>query len=151
MISRRLGGLGAALMLVSSLMVAQAQGAAAINDTDSKSYPNGAVITANVWMQTFSWTWRFDFKSSAIITKRPVWIKDVASFHAHGIGASIGALSTSGGSADYTLSWTNSNGALGAYLSGSIKVSKLTIWVTACTTANALQYGTSRVAMACVL
>jgi hypothetical protein len=146
---RRIFALAATALLSIGLVGSIASEASAHSSTAVTTYPNGVRLTANVWGDNFAdWYGCANFTSSAVITARPSWIKDVLNFHANGIGASISGVSIGGSGADASLSWTNSNGALGSYLSGRVCHNWLTWSLSATSTASALQYGTVRIASA---
>lgn len=93
---------GAALMLVGGIA---APGYAAedvvvepLNSNSSTAhFDDGASITANMWISTFADGGRCgDFQCSAVTSLTADWVKDVASFHANGAGASVSGGSVSG-------------------------------------------------------
>lgn len=144
----------AATLVLGGAVVAPAQAADAAsvdpyNSKSSKAYfDDGASITANMWIQTFADGGGCgNFQSSAVTSVTANWVKDVASFHANGVGASINGGSVSGSGADAAASWTNYN-SKGAYISGNVCVNWLTWYLSATTTASGYHYGNVRVASA---
>lgn len=90
-----------------------AQPASANSASSSYPYPGGDVLQANAWIQSFSWTGCGNWSTSARLLgfNPPLasWIKNIASFHADGWGASLSGISASGGGSSQSLSWTNYN------------------------------------------
>jgi hypothetical protein len=144
---------GAALMLVGGIAApAYAADDVVVEPLNSNSstayFDDGASITANMWISTFADGGGCgDFQSSAVTSVTADWVKDVASFHANGVGASISGGSVSGSGADASASWTNYN-ATGAYISGNVCVNWLTWYLSATTTASGFHYGNTRIASA---
>jgi hypothetical protein len=99
-----------------ALTLGTAGGADAASKTSPPvPYPNGAVLTATAGLPRLSgWNGCSDYNSSANITKRPAWIKNVTHFHANGIGATVGGVSINADVSDGSIEWTNNNGALGS-------------------------------------
>jgi hypothetical protein len=146
LLTKRRGSV-AACVLASTAMIAPT--ASANSAYSSKVYyPNGAYLWAysyissqadsggcgnyNVWSQ---------------ITKKPSWVKVVAQFSEDGFGSvTVGGVSGTISGSSPTVSWTNSNGALGAYLSGRACMSWASWYLHLQTTGSSLQYGTVRTA-----
>ena len=142
-----------AAALATALTVALAVSAAAPASAASKSatakWSNGTKITTNEYVQSIaSVNGCGSYSSSAVIGATPNWVKDVTSFHANGVGAHVGIGSASGAGADSSISWTNSNGSRGAYLSGTVCVNWLTWYLSMSTTGSAFYYGSVRTATA---
>lgn len=129
-------------LFLGSVGVAEARSA-----STQTTFPNGIQLTSNSWIDTFSDSQGCgDYQSSAVIGARPVWIKNTVSFHANGIGASVSGVSLSGGGADASATWTNSNGTLGSYLSGRVCANWLTVYLSMSSTGSAFYYGSVRTA-----
>ncbi len=142
---------GAAVVSLAAL-IAPAAPANANSDYSSKQYYTSS---------TYQWSYAYidsyadsrgcgDFNSWTKLvntTKKVSWVKDVASFKSYGLG-SITVGSSSGATfsdSNVTLTWTNSNGATGSYLSGTVCVSWAIVYVGMQTTGSALYNGTNRV------
>ena len=139
---KKLMAILATLTMVVGLVVAQTSNAFAYSDSRSLYYPStGATITANIWLPNTSGNGCFMYTSSATINKTPNWIKETVTFTAHGIAASVHGVGFSGGSGAQTMSWQNSGGARGSYLSGEVCTSWTTYMLTASTAASSLIYG----------
>lgn len=124
--------------------------ASANSGSSNYYYPGGNRLEANVWIQTFSdWSGCGDWATSAKLwgynPPFAEWIKNVASFHANGIGASISAFSAGGTGTDVSASWTNYNDWI-ADLAGNICGNWLTWYISAGSTAISYvpQYGSPR-------
>lgn len=82
----------------------------------------------------------------------PGWIKDAARFTEDGFGSlTIGGLTGTHTGTDVTLTWKNSNGAKGAYLSGTACMSALSWYMHAQSTGAVYVYGTTRTSATSVL
>jgi hypothetical protein len=80
-------------------------------------------------------------------TKQVTWIRDVANFRSYGLG-SISVGSTVSGTisgSDVSISWTNSNGATGSYLSGTVCASWLIVYVGMQSVGTGFYNGTTRI------
>ena len=137
-----------AVLLAVGLIVAGGSAAQAVTKTSSPVYyGNGAALTASASLPRISdGAGCGAYSSYALITKTPNWIKNVTNFHANGIGASVSGGSLSGSGADASVSWTNSNGAKGSYLSGTVCANWLTWYLSMGVTGSAYHYGTVRTA-----
>ena len=101
----------------------QSKGASAETaNSGSATFPDGTNLTANAWIQSYTWTGCGDFTSSAVMNASPEWIENTTSFYQIGFGSiSIKGVSIESSRAgENTLVWTNDNGAKGSYLSGSV-------------------------------
>lgn len=137
-----------AVALSASAVVVALPAASAHTGAERPAYfPNGVRIDASEWITSFTWSGCGSFTSSATIGATPQWIQDVVAFHANGIGASVYGLSMSGSGSDASLSWRNSNGARGAYLSGSVCMNWLTWYLSMTSSGTALYDGTTRTAI----
>lgn len=124
--------------------------AMATSSSGSAYFDNGQRITANMWIQSFSWTGCGSFQSSAVMAVSPNYITNRTSFYQYGLGSlSIKGLSIeSSRSGSNSIVWTNSNGARGSYLSGSVCGGWGAVYVGADVSASAYYYGNYRVASA---
>ncbi len=125
--------------------------ASATSDTDTESFDNGNTITANAWIQSFTWTGCGDFSSSAVMnTPNTSSITNATSFYDIGLGSvSIKAVSIeSSRESASSLRWTNSAGVTGSYLSGSVCGGWGSVYVGMDVAASSLHYGNYRVASA---
>jgi hypothetical protein len=132
-------------------VAAFAQPAQANSKSASWYYPGGDRLEANVWIQTFSdWSGCGNWQTSAKLwgnnPPNARWIKNTASFHANGWGASLHGVGVSGSGADASASWTNYNNWI-ADLAGNICGNWLTWYITAASTATSYvpQYGSPRI------
>lgn len=110
-----------AALAVTALIGTTTAPAHATSSSGSTSW-GGATLTANAWIQSFSWTGCGSFKTSAVITKTPKYITNRTSFYQIGLGSlSVKGLSIESSRAGAnTLVWTNSNGSKGSYLAGTV-------------------------------
>ena len=112
-------------------------------------FDNGQVITANLWIQSFS-TSCGAWKSSAVMKVSPRNITNQTAFYQNGFGT----LSISGVSIESsrqnpnTLRWTNDKGQKGSYLSGSVCGGWGAVYVGADVQASAFYFGNFRIASA---
>jgi hypothetical protein len=137
----------AASLALSTGLVGLAPSALANSAYSSKVYyPNGAYLWAYAYLDSQSDSGGCgNYNAWSQISKRPSWIKVVAQFSEDGFGSvSVGAVSGTISGSSPTLSWTNSNGALGAYLSGRACMSWAAWYLHLQTTGSSLQYGTVR-------
>jgi len=138
------------MALASALAIAGSPMASATSNSGTARFDNGQKITANMWIQSFSWTGCGNWQSSAVMQVSPVYIINTTSFYQIGFGSlsikgvNIGQSRVN----DTTLSWKNSNGAKGSYLSGSVCGGWGAIYVGADVSAAAYYYGNYRVASA---
>jgi hypothetical protein len=147
---KRTGAVLAALgCIVFTIQPAEAHSASA-----SYYYPGGDRLEANVWIQTFSdWSgcgsWSTSAKLWGMNPALASWIKNTASFHANGWGASLSGVGVSGSGADASASWTNYNAWI-SDLSGTICGNWLTWYISAASTAVSYvpQYGSPRIVVA---
>lgn len=138
-----------AAILAVGLAIAGSGAAYANNATASAYWSNGVKITTNEYVASLAnANGCGPYSSSAVIGATPNWVKDFTSFHANGIGASVSGVSISGSGADGSISWTNSNGARGSYLSGTVCINWLTWYLSMSTTGSAFYYGSVRTATA---
>lgn len=134
-------------MLAAGLVIGGAVPASANSKSAATTWSNKVKLTTNEYVQTMaSRNGCGSYSSSAVIGATPNWIKVATSFHANGVGASVGVGSVSGSGANASLSWTNSNGARGAYLSGTVCINWLTWYLSMSTTGSAFYYGSVRTA-----
>lgn len=124
--------------------------ASATTDIGYAYFDNGQRITANAWIQSFTWTSCGNFQTSAVMAVSPNYITNQTSFYQIGLG-SIGVKGVNIDSSrqnSSTLRWTNSNGAKGSYLSGSVCGGWGAIYVGEDVAAQAFYYGNLRTASA---
>jgi hypothetical protein len=133
-----------------------AQPASAHSASSSYYYPGGDRLEANVWIDNWAdsngcGNWATSAKLWGYNPPNAQWIKNVASFHANGIGASVSAFSAGGTGTDVSASWTNYNNWI-SDLAGNICVNWLTWYLSAGSTAISYvpQYGSPRSASASV-
>lgn len=132
-----------------ALVVAGASTAAASSDSGTARYPNGKVLTANLWIQSFSWTGCGQFQSSAVLNATPNWIKNHTAFYQIGLGSvSVKGASVDSDRSSSSVTWTNSNGAKGSYISGSVCGGWGAVYVGADMSGSAFYYGNLRIASA---
>jgi hypothetical protein len=132
-------------MVIGAAGVAQAH-----SDSGTARFDNGQRITANMWIQNFSWTSCGKFQSSAVMARKPKYITDRTDFYQIGLGdLSVKGLNIGSSRQDSnTIKWTNSNGAKGSYLSGSVCGGWGAVYVGADVAGGAFYYGNYRVASA---
>lgn len=147
----KLNSIVVATVATLSLVLASAGTANAKSHSGTARFDNGHTITANIWIQSLSdFSGCGDFSSSAEMTASPNWITNRTKFYQVGFGG----VSVQGVSADRvggdpaSLTWTNSNGAKGSYMSGKVCGGFGTIYTGADVTASAYYYGNLRVASA---
>lgn len=146
---RHIGGLGASAALVVGLMIGAVAPAEAKSDSGTARFDNGKTITANMWIQSFSWTGCGNFQSSAVMNATPKWIKNYTKFYQIGFGSlSVKGVSVDSDRSSSSVTWTNSNGARGSYISGSVCGGWGAIYVGADVQASAFYYGNYRTAAA---
>lgn len=139
-------------LIVVALSMGLAPGeAVAHSNSQTVRFDNGATLTSNIWMQTLSdWRGCGDFVTSATITQTPAWIKNVTSFHASGVSASLKGAGLNFNGPNASMSVTNNRGQLGAYISGRVCGNLTTVYIGGTVTGSALQYGSIRVASASI-
>ncbi len=142
-----------AVVAVSSLfaILASAGMVGATSDSGTTSFDNGNTITANAWIQSFSWTGCGDFSSSAVMNVPATSdITNQTSFYDIGLGSvSIKGVSIeSSRESSNSLRWTNSAGVTGSYLSGTVCGGWASIYVGMDVSASSLHYGNFRIATA---
>lgn len=144
--ARLIGAITAAVALVGGVPAT----AKATSDSGTARFDNGQVITANMWIQSFTWTSCGNFQSSAVMNVSPSYITNQTSFYQVGLGSvSIKGVSIESSRQDSnTIQWTNRNGAKGSYLSGSVCGGWAAVYVGADVAASAYYYGNYRVASA---
>jgi hypothetical protein len=125
------------------------------SDSSKYYYPGGDYVQANVWIQSFSWSGCGDWQTSAYLhgynPPTASWIKNIASFHADGVGASVHGVGLTGGGTSASQSSTNYNN-WEADLAGNVCGNWLTWYIEASSTAITYvpQYGSPRSAVASV-
>ena len=147
---KKIGILAKAAALATVGVLAITPVAHATSDSDTVSYPNGIKLTANAWIQSFTWTSCGSFTSSAVIGAKPNYITNQTSFYDIGLGSvSLKGLSIeSSRSGSSSLVWTNSNGSKGSYLSGTVCGGWGSVYVGMDVNAKAFYYGNLRIASA---
>lgn len=123
----------------------------------NSAYSNKVYYTSTTYQWSYAYISSYadsrgcgDFNSwtKLMYTTKPVtWVKDVANFKSYGLG-SISVGSSTGATfqgSDVSLSWTNSNGATGAYLSGTVCVSWFIVYVGMQSVGSAFYNGTTRI------
>jgi len=141
----------AAIALTSLLALGAASGAQATSGSGTAYFDNGQPITANMWIQSVAEGGCGSFSSSAVMNVSPNWIRNTTSFYQYGVGSiSIKGvnISQSGTSNPNTLQWTNSNGATGSYLSGTVCMGWGSFYLGADVSATGYYYGYLRTASA---
>lgn len=136
--------------VMAAATVALAPAASAHSSTGYAYFDNGQKITANAWIQSFAWTTCGNFQTSAVMAATPHYITNQTSFYQIGLG-SLSIKGVSIGSSrenSHTLRWTNSNGARGSYLSGSVCGGWGAVYVGEDVQASAFYYGNYRTAQA---
>jgi hypothetical protein len=132
--------------------------ASAGSASSSYYYPGGNRLEANVWIQSIAdarncGNWATSAKLWGNNPPTAEWIKNVASFHANGIGAEItgssGGVSVGGSGVDVSMEWTNDNNWI-SDLAGNLCANWLTWYVSAGSTAVSFvpKYGSPRSASA---
>lgn len=142
---------GAVIALTSLLAIGAASGAQASSASGTATFDNGQPLTANMWIQSVSEGGCGSFSSSAVMNVSPVWIRNTTAFYQYGVGSiSIKGvnLTGSGTSNPATLQWTNSNGASGSYLSGTVCMGWGSFYLGADVAATGFYYGNLRTASA---
>jgi hypothetical protein len=146
--------IAAAVATLTVGVITLASPAHANSKSASYYYPGGDVLQANVWIATFSdWSgcgnWATSAKLLGYNPANAAWIKNTASFHANGWGASLSGVGVSGSGADASASWTNYNNWI-SDLSGTICGNWLTWYISAASTATSYvpQYGSPRIVVA---
>lgn len=112
----------AAALLVVATGVAFAPPASANAAYSSKQYyPNGASLQAYAYIDSKANTQGCgQYQASNVITKTPSWINVNARFTEDGLGSvTVGGVTGTRTGSDVTITWKNTNGARGAYLSGN--------------------------------
>jgi hypothetical protein len=140
-------------IVTAALAVGLALTPLAANATSSSGtarFDNGKTLTANAWIQPFTWTGCGSFQTSALMNAKPNYITNATSFYQVGLGSiAVKGLSiTSSRQGPATLVWTNSNGSLGSYLSGSVCGGWGAVYVGVDVTAKASYNGNLRIASA---
>ncbi|MDP9905793.1 hypothetical protein J2S90_002764 [Arthrobacter bambusae] len=137
--------------LTALMAIGVASGAQATSASGTAYFDNGQPITANMWIQPVSNGGCGSFSSSAVMNVSPNWIRNTTSFYQYGVGSiSIKGVNVSGSgtSNPATLQWTNSNGARGSYLSGTVCMGWGAFYLGADVAATAYYYGNLRTASA---
>lgn len=132
---------------VAGLMVLGAASAAqATSDTTTSYFDNGQPITANIWIQPVAEGGCGSFQSSAVMNASPNWIRNTTDFYQYGVGSvSVKGVSLNAGTSDPSvLEWTNSNGAMGSYLSGTVCMGWASVYLGADVSATGFYYGNLR-------
>lgn len=118
------------------------------SNSGSATFPDGKTLTANAWIQSFTWTGCGNFATSAVMTASPQWIENSTDFYQIGLGSltikgvNIGSSHIS----DTSLRWKNTNGAKGSYLSGSVCGRWGATYVGMTMTGTAFYKGSTRIA-----
>jgi hypothetical protein len=137
--------------LATLMAIGTASGAQATSASGTAYFDNRQPITANMWIQSVSNGGCGSFSSSAVMNVSPNWIRNTTSFYQYGVGSiSIKGVNVSGSgtSNPATLQWTNSNGARGSYLSGTVCMGWGAFYLGADVAATAYYYGNLRTASA---
>ncbi|WP_159698196.1 hypothetical protein [Arthrobacter sp. 18067] len=132
------------------LSIAAAGGANAISSSGTAYFDNGQPITANMWIQSLTAGTCGSFSSSAVMNVSPNYITNNTKFYQIGVGGiSVSGVSASQVGGDpANLTWTNSNGARGSYMSGNVCGGWGMLYLGADVSASAFYYGNYRVATA---
>lgn len=143
--TNRLIKVSAATAVAAAVVCGGASAASANSDSESTRFDNGQTLTANIWIQSFTWTSCGSFQSSAVMTASPNWIKNHTAFYQIGLGSvSIKGASLDSDRSSSSVTWTNSNGSRGSYISGKVCGGWGAFYVGADTTAQAYYYGNLR-------
>ena len=138
---RSLSAIGAAAVVA----VGGASAASANSDSNSTRFDNGKTLTANIWIQSFTWTSCGSFQSSAVMDASPNWIRNHTAFYQIGFGSiSLKGVTLDSDRSSSSVTWTNSNGSRGSYISGKVCGGWGAVYVGADTTAQAFYYGNLR-------
>lgn len=148
---KKLRLIGASVALIAVMLPLTAAPALGWSSSASTYVSTNLRLNANNWMANGGPT--FAFQASSVLsgsdTKRPTWIKVVYTASINGLFVSIGGTGGSSNGGTFTASWTNSNGARGAYLSGTCTIGgPLWLSVDSTTTASVFVYGVTRLAVA---
>jgi len=140
----------AAVAFAGAAVVGAATASSASNNVGYAYFDNGQRITANAWIQGFTWTACGNWQTSAVMAVSPNWIRNTTSFYQIGLGslAIKGVSIESSRAGNNTLVWTNSNGSKGSYLSGSVCGGWGAVYVGEDVSAQAFYYGNLRTASA---
>jgi hypothetical protein len=140
----------AAVALAGLMALGAAPGAHATSDTNTAYFDNGQPITANIWIQPVAEGGCGSFQSSAVMNVFPNWIRNTTDFYQYGVGSvSVKGVSLNAGTSDPSiLQWTNSNGAMGSYLSGTVCMGWASVYLGADVSATGFYYGNLRTAAA---
>ena len=142
---KRMSVAGLAVLSIIGSTLVTAPVANATSGSDSNRYPNGAKITGNAWISTVAKGGCGKFQTSTVISKKPKWIDNETAFYQIGLGSiSIKGATAGSTRGNKSLYWKNTNGAKGAYLSGSVCGGWGAIYVGLDLHGGALQYGTYR-------
>lgn len=148
-LERRAAACAAATAIATGLAMGAVSPAEATSDSGTATFDNGQKITANIWIQSFSWTSCGDFKSSAVMHVSPKWIKNYTKFYQIGFGGvDVKGASVDSDHSSSSVTWTNNNGAKGSYISGEICGGWGAIYVGADVQASAYYDGNYRTAAA---
>ena len=101
-----------------------------------------------MWIQPVSEGGCGSFQSSAVMNASPNWIRNTTDFYQYGVGSiTVKGVSLNAGTNDSSiLQWTNSNGARGSYLSGTVCMGWSSVYLGADVSATAFYYGNLRTA-----
>ena len=140
----------AAVALAGLMVIGGAAGAQATEDSNSAYFDNGQPITANIWIQPVAEGGCGSFQSSAVMNVSPTWIRNTTDFYQYGVGSiSVKGVSLNAGTNDPSLlQWTNSNGAMGSYLSGTVCMGWASVYLGVDVSATGFYYGNLRTASA---
>ncbi|WP_130866130.1 hypothetical protein [Acidipropionibacterium timonense] len=121
------------------------------SSSSTARFDNGGTLTANIWVSSeFNMGSCNDFKSSAVSSIKPTWIKDAVDIHATGFNVALHGAGATFSGANGHATVTNNRGQTGAYLSGRVCAGLTAISVRYTATASALAYGNIRIASASV-
>jgi hypothetical protein len=123
----------------------------------NSAYSNKVYYTSSVYQWSYAYISSFadsrgcgSFNSWTRLmytTQWVSWIRDVANFKSYGLG-SISVGSSTGATfsgSDVSVSWTNSNGATGSYISGTVCASWFIVYVGMQSVGSAFYNGTNRI------
>lgn len=141
----------ATILTAAALITAAASPASAKSAYSDKKYFTGS---------TYAWSYAYissradsrgcgSFNSWTKVVnaqKRVSWVQDTATFKSYGIGSIniSSSPSATGSSTQKSITWKNSNGATGSYLTGTVCTSFLIVYVGMQTTGVAFCNGTPR-------
>ena len=135
-----------ALLVVASTAAVATPASATSAYSSKQYYPNGAYLWAYAYIDSTANTDGCgQYQSWTQITKTPSWISVNARFTEDGFGSiTVGGVPGTRTGTDITLTWKNSNGAKGAYLSGNACMTWASWYLHLQTSGASLQYGSVR-------